>query len=69
MNLVELNFCSCYAEGRWFDSLFSWLRATQHCGCNTKNWFQQSRCRCHTQELSNSSIQIRITALELLCNS
>ena len=25
----------CYAEGRRFDSPFRWLKATQHCGCNT----------------------------------
>jgi len=25
----------CYAEGRWFNSLFRWPKATLHCGCNT----------------------------------
>jgi len=31
-----------YAEGRWFDSLFGWFRATQQCGCNAKDWFRRS---------------------------
>jgi len=28
MTLVELDLYCCYTKGRWFDSLFSWLRAT-----------------------------------------
>ena len=28
------NLYSWYADGCWFDSLFSRLRAMQHCGCN-----------------------------------
>ena len=31
----EKQYHCCYAEGRPFESLFRWLRATQHCGCNT----------------------------------
>jgi len=32
---LPLPYCCC-AEGRGFDSRFRWLRATQHCGCNTR---------------------------------
>jgi len=31
------NLYCCWAEGRRFDSLFGWLGATQHRGCNTRN--------------------------------
>jgi len=31
--------------------MFSWLRAKQHCGCNTKKSFRWSRCRYHTEEV------------------
>jgi len=33
--LYELNQQRITIESRRFDSLFNWLRATQHCGCNT----------------------------------
>jgi len=28
-------------------------------GCNAKDLFRHSQCRCHTQEFSSSSLQIR----------
>jgi len=40
----------------WFDSLFGWLRATQHCGCNTKN---SSRRWTETMSLSYPAADFR----------
>ena len=40
-------YCCCCAQGRRFESLFGWLMATQHCGCNkglprnSNRWFHQ----------------------------
>jgi len=59
VKLVEMNLYYCYTDGCWFNPHFSWLRATQRWGCNTKDSFRRSRCRCHTQEFSSSSLQIR----------
>jgi len=47
VNPVEWGVTNSYCiEGRGFDSLFGWLRATQHCGCSkwhpTHRWLEST---------------------------